>query len=159
MNAMTIAAPLTLVPKGMSLVPFNGENQALANLPGEIAGPNHPFKSKYGVKLMHTEDAAIDEYTFDEQYKNYQRSGYAMDASSNVVLGDYNAFIKESLPTKREMIANKRSNKRPKVSRLDDAMKLIEEAGDDDGPWVTQHVETESVETPEIKSQAAGAKD
>jgi len=140
-----VAAPSTLVPVGMTLVPINYENQPIANLPADISGPSNPFKSKFGNKSILTGVAAIDSYTFDEQFQTYQRSGYAMDSSSNVVLGDYNAYIKEVLPSKRESSNSKFSNKRAKISRLDDAMKLINETKDEDGPWASVSADVENL--------------
>ena len=41
----------------------------------------------------------IQDFTFDEQFQNYQRSGYAVDYSSNTVIGDVTMFNLESTQT------------------------------------------------------------
>lgn len=65
-------------------------------------GPAHPFKSAIhnagnsDIKrcgMGYVENAAIDEYVFNEQYQTYQGKGYAFDVSTNQVLGDYNEYL------------------------------------------------------------------
>jgi hypothetical protein len=62
-------------------------------------GPAHPFRFNVAapgakqVGMGQIEDAAIEDWTFNDQYQTYQRSGFAIDASSNAILGDYGAYL------------------------------------------------------------------
>ena len=62
-------------------------------------GPAHPFRfnvAPNGAKqagMGSIETTAIEDWTFNEQYQTYQRSGFAMDSSSNAVLGVYAAYV------------------------------------------------------------------
>ena len=65
-------------------------------------GPAHPFRSSIinvgnsDIKrcgMGYVENAAIDEYTFNEQFQSYQGKGYAFDVTTNQVLGDYNEYL------------------------------------------------------------------
>jgi pre-mRNA-processing factor 17 len=143
------SAPNMLLPKGMSVVPYNTENQPIANLPSEVLGPENPFKVKFGQKPMNTEAVAIDHYTFDEQYQNFQRSGYAIDSKSNQVLGDYHAYVQESLPTKTK-------RKRPSKSAISSNLELY---GEEDGPWLAIEKPEEQVYAPvEVSTVKADSK-
>lgn len=58
-----------------------------SNLSGEVLGPINPYKNQFGTKPIKAEAAAIDDWTFNQQYENYQRSGYAIDSETNNILG------------------------------------------------------------------------
>lgn len=60
-------------------------------------GPKNPFLYRVSSDNYQLEPAAVESWSFNEQYKSYQKSGYALDTSSNVVLGDYLAYISDEL--------------------------------------------------------------
>jgi hypothetical protein len=66
-------------------------------------GPAHPFRfnvtangSKQQAGMGQIEETNIESWTFDEQYQTFQRSGFAIDSETNVVLGDYKEFVKSN---------------------------------------------------------------
>lgn len=64
-------------------------------------GPMHPYRfnqiqTGHGIQQVgmgHVEDAAMDDYAFDDQYKTYLRNGYALDPNDNSILGSFHAFV------------------------------------------------------------------
>lgn len=82
--------------QGQMLVTHNPRADAFLSLP---EGPKHPYRSSIqsaggmqqaGMKcgMGYVEEAAVDDSTFDEQYKSYLRSGYALSLGTGEVLGD-----------------------------------------------------------------------
>jgi pre-mRNA-processing factor 17 len=101
-------------------------------------GPAHPFRSSFhnvgnsDIKrcgMGYVEDAAIDEYVFNEQYQNYQGKGYAFDVTTNQILGDYNEYL-ASHNTNNTNTQGKRKRDEEKTEQLDNI-------GDsfNNGPW------------------------
>lgn len=90
----------------------------------------------------HLEITNIQDYTFDEQFQNYQRSGYAVDASNNTVIGNKSLYELENKITakaQKEIIKNDITmNKKRKTINLD------EDEDDNDGlsPWITYKDDT-----------------
>ena len=64
-----------------------------------IHGPAHPFRFNAGAPgaklsgMGHIEETLVEDYAFDEQYQTYQRSGYAVNMSTNQIIGDYNQYM------------------------------------------------------------------
>jgi pre-mRNA-processing factor 17 len=64
-----------------------------------VEGPANPFKfnavapgaKQAGMGII--EDTVVEDFTFDEQYQTYQRSGFAMDLSTNAVLGNVAEYL------------------------------------------------------------------
>lgn len=62
-------------------------------------------RSNNTVGLGSMESVSVNNGTFDEQYRNFQRHGYAMDVHSNQILGDineYNHNFKDQPPSKKK---------------------------------------------------------
>ena len=63
-------------------------------------GPAHPyrFNAPVGgtkqVGMGRIEETNMESWTFDDQYQTFQRSGFAIDSETNVVLGDYEEYVK-----------------------------------------------------------------
>ena len=96
-------------------------------------GPSHPFRSAIhnngnsDIKrcgMGYVENAAIDEYVFNEQYQSYQGKGYAFDVTTNQVLGDYNEYL-------ASCIANPQQGKR-KREETNEQLDIGDGAA---GPW------------------------
>lgn len=98
------APSVALVPKSHPQIAKALDSQLMTNPKAEVVlaplhGPAHPFKFNAptpGAKLAgmgHIEDAVVEDFAFNEQYQTYQRSGYAVDVSTNEVLGDYNEYV------------------------------------------------------------------
>ena len=64
-----------------------------------INGPAHPFKfnaCKPGGKLAgmgHIEVTNMEDWAFDDQFQTYQRSGYAVDSTTNAIIGDIKEYV------------------------------------------------------------------
>jgi hypothetical protein len=64
-------------------------------------GPIHPYRfnqiqTGHGIQQVgmgHVEDAAMDDYAFDDQYKTYLKNGYAFDLNDNSILGSFSSFV------------------------------------------------------------------
>jgi pre-mRNA-processing factor 17 len=92
------------------------------------SNPRNPkFGSKNGVGTL--EETSVESYSFDEQYKNYQRSGYAVDSTTNEIIGDLEAYNNEKL-----FLVNKKNDKKRKAFEQDVANSLILR-DDSVGPW------------------------
>jgi len=112
-------------------------------------GPAHPFKFADGTSVGsygRIETTAIEDWTFNQQYQTYQRSGYAIDSSTNSIIGNTAAFAVDQTfskhpPTKR--------------SRVEDA-EIGDEDDDDEtnGPWAPVPVEPKVVERVDAKATA-----
>jgi pre-mRNA-processing factor 17 len=108
--AVVSAAPavgmLSAAHLGSQLLRHN-QKEISTNLPIEVLmapvqGPANPFTfnssgaegggRRVGMGVI--EDAAVEDWTFDEQYQTYQRSGFAVDLSTNQVLGNYGEYLK-----------------------------------------------------------------
>lgn len=83
------------------------QKEISSNLPIEVLmapvqGPANPFTFNTAgavgggrrVGMGVVEDAAVEDWTFDEQYQTYQRSGFAVDLTTNRVLGNYGEYVK-----------------------------------------------------------------
>lgn len=92
--------------------------------------------SDFGKKVGkgHIDYTAIDEYTFNDQYHTFQRSGYALNLSTQQVLGDYDGYTKEL--TVNPNISKKDNNKKRKVKELID-LDFDEDDDEDLGPWAS----------------------
>jgi len=100
---------------------FLGQNQSvivhnptIEELFVRPVGPENPFKRGGGFAQLtgasgmgRVEAHSIDAFTFAEQYKSFERNGFAI-SSENEILGDVNAFQAEK--------AKKKSSKRKRVS-------------------------------------------
>lgn len=99
------SAPVVAIASKTTMQMIQHDQKSLMNNPkacvvlAKTQGPAHPFRfnvAPAGAKqagMGSIEPTAIEDWTFNEQYQTYQRSGFAMDSSSNAVLGDYEAYI------------------------------------------------------------------
>jgi hypothetical protein len=99
------SAPIVAIAAKNTMQMVQHDQKSLMNNPNArvvlaaAEGPAHPFRfnvAPAGAKqagMGSIEATAIEDWTFNEQYQTYQRSGFAMDSSSNVVLGDYEAYL------------------------------------------------------------------
>eukprot|EP00602_Paraphysomonas_sp_CaronLab_P007649 CAMPEP_0185024920 /NCGR_PEP_ID=MMETSP1103-20130426/8081_1 /TAXON_ID=36769 /ORGANISM="Paraphysomonas bandaiensis, Strain Caron Lab Isolate" /LENGTH=589 /DNA_ID=CAMNT_0027558009 /DNA_START=42 /DNA_END=1811 /DNA_ORIENTATION=- len=125
-------------------------------------GPAHPFKfnvAPVGAKqagMGQIEETAIEDWTFNEQYQTYQRSGFAMDSSSNAVLGDYEAYVQSNGDTAQTVRVKKTKKEKRKRGEQELADAAAEIGDGLDGPWAPEpKTEEEIVEevqevTPEV---------
>jgi hypothetical protein len=96
--------PLTKLSSSNSLIKYN-QKELLTNPTLDIVlapsqGPAHPYRfnaaAQSGIQQVgmgQIEEAAMEDWAFDDQYQTYLRNGYALDPSSNAVLGDVNAYL------------------------------------------------------------------
>jgi len=159
---MCSAPSVALVVKpDQQLKKINDNKQLMTNPKANVVlapihGPAHPYKfhrNDDGSKLSgmgHIEETNIEDFTFNEQYQTYQRSGYAIDASTNEVLGDYNEYIQnkgdtaQNVKTKTKRThsdANPLIGSQPKIPVSDRAVNPDDaDLGSEDvsGPWVME---------------------
>ena len=114
-------------------------NSTIDVLQAPIHGPANPFQSHgavAGVRVSgmgQLSGASLSDYTFKEQFTSFERNGFAIDVSTNQVLGDYNAFVGSLQKRGGGGAASagaevQRDRKRSKVE--------VTEVGDDSlGPW------------------------
>ena len=105
-----------------------------------VQGPSHPFKARsHGSEISRpgvgaTEATNVEDWAFDKQYQSFQRSGFAVDCSSNEVLGDYHEFTLENASQATRSVRRKDTTK-TKRQRLS----IPENIGDDDqSPWAPE---------------------
>ena len=122
---MIVTAPLATAPVVKSANTSSLSSQALiqgynprANIVlAPKQGPSHPFKQSKVGEL--TEAANIEDWAFEEQYQNFQRSGYALDMDSNAVMGNSNEYLKGQYHLNKPL-ARKDKNKRQRLNLPDD---------------------------------------
>ena len=114
-----------------SLVLSKGYNPTANIVLAPKQGPSHPFKRCGGSQLA--EPANIEDWAFEEQYQNFQRSGYALDMDSNTVMGNTNEYLRSQRQMNKPSVRKDRS----KRQRLN----LPDEIGDPDdhSPWVRKN--------------------
>lgn len=81
---------------------------------------------------------AIDDFTFDEQYQSFQRSGYAVDFHSNRIIGSYDGYVQEQTSEKQHFEVNQTQAKKNKRKFRDIALEQAVSDDDEDallGPW------------------------
>ena len=102
----------------------------------------------------------MQDLTFDEQYQTFQRSGYAADTSSNIIMGDVNMYKKELVAGTAAAVGKKDKNKKRK--HIESSIVLDEEDDDEDaGPWAVYKEEDGGAvaeETKRMKLAAAAKK-
>ena len=87
-------APATITHDAVQLY----TNPKASSVLAPLHGPQHPFKFNVAPQgtvqagLGYIESAAMDDFTFEEQYQTYQRSGYAVD-NTNAIVGDVAAYF------------------------------------------------------------------
>jgi pre-mRNA-processing factor 17 len=75
------------------------------------------------------EATAIDEFTFNQQYQSFQRSGYAHDLSSNRIVGNYDNYVNDQ--SEETLTGKKRKREKgPKPLPI-----LPDDDDEDLGPW------------------------
>lgn len=77
------------------------------------------------------ESTAIDEFTFNQQYQSFQRSGYAHDFSSEQIIGDYGSYVQDQTA---ELVGKKRKREKSVKAALPT---LLDDDDEDLGPWAT----------------------
>lgn len=76
------------------------------------------------------EVTSLQDYTFDEQFQTYQRSGYAVDSSTNQIIGNKRMYkLENSLTGKGEKERTDKASKKRSI--------LLDEDDEDEGsgPW------------------------
>jgi hypothetical protein len=96
--------PLTKLSSSSSLIKYN-QKELLTNPTLDVVlapshGPAHPYRFNavtgsgiQQVGMGQIEEAAMEDWAFDDQYQTYLRNGYAIDPNNNSILGDVNAYI------------------------------------------------------------------
>lgn len=106
------------------------ENAGVESAVNDVnVGPQNPYSYSMSSTKLALETAAIDDWSFHEQYKTFQRQGYAIDSSTNMVLGNYNAFISDGVSH------HSASSKRQRISSLPESNEYI---FNEDGPWAVE---------------------
>ena len=132
-----------------------------------VQGPTNPFKQNASIQGVQRvgvgaiEAMSMEDWCFNEQYHTYQKSGYAVDHSTNAVLGNYQEYLANEgnaasyrkrstgeLSSRNgraliESLAEKSSEKRKR-----DEFSAESLADDSSGPWA-------NVETPKDSYQLA----
>jgi pre-mRNA-processing factor 17 len=92
------------------------------------------------------EVTSMQDYTFDQEFQSFQRSGYAVDSSTNQVVGNKRMYkLENSMSGKAE------KQRAAKISKVDPSLLLGDEDDDDAaGPWA-------SVPKDERKAPAAAS--
>lgn len=174
-----VCQPMTSSAPAVSVVPYQhsnvlaltvaGGNATLDSLQhGPSLGPVNPFRTHGalpGVRVagMGTvSTSSLSDYTFHEQFNSFERDGFAIDSSTNEVLGDYNAYLAAQQRGSRgggggtdsssSATASKRKRSKIEVAAAD--------LGDDaQGPWAPLPDKEASVhaEMARIASAAAAA--
>lgn len=97
-RAVNAAPSVALVTKSQPNVLKHNQKELKYNVTADVLlapvqGPLNPFKFNPGSQggkqsgMGSIEDTAVENYAFDEQYQTYQRSGFAVDLSTNQILG------------------------------------------------------------------------
>lgn len=131
------------------------ENRPLNASIGPVHGPAHPFKFRNGCLLGsfgNIETTAMEDWTFNQQYQTYQKSGYAIDSSTNSVIGDQMSYFNDTY------------KKQTRIKRQREGDDDIEDYTEGEGPWAekpkseseTQKVEA-AKETAEVEEEVAAA--
>jgi len=165
------AAPVVLAAKKATSIQVLGHNQTqlLSNptidvVTAPIQGPAHPFKfmSQFGGSnnsrgVGQIETTNIEDWAFNDQFQNYQRSGYAIDSSSGEVMGDYIEYLNTDMENKRKAPVSKdkeKGNSGKKRKGL-----VPDQIGDfDSGPWAP-HVSDDAEVVTLSNSKIEVAKD
>ena len=103
------------------------ENRPLDSSIGPEHGPAHPFKFRNGCLLGsfgNIETTAMEDWAFNQQYQTYQKSGYAIDSSTNSVIGDQMSYLNETY------------KKQSRIKRQREEDNDIEDYTEGEGPWV-----------------------
>lgn len=63
------------------------------------SGPHNPFKrssntASTSVGLGTIEATNVEDWSFDEQYQTFQKSGYAIDVDNRGIVGDYQEYVR-----------------------------------------------------------------
>lgn len=124
-----------------------------------FVGPANPFRTHGAVPgvrvagMGRITESSINDYTFHEQFNSYERNGFAIDSTTNEVLGDYNAYLASQQRPVKSKPETQTSSKRKRS-------KIELEIGDDSlGPWAPLPKSDVAVQEQvnKIKSAAAQA--
>ena len=105
-----------------------------------LVGPVNPFKTRGsslpGVRVSgmgQISEFAMNDYSFHEQFTSYERDGFALDSSTNEVLGDYNKAL---LATQHQKRSKSKSDTQSSSSSKGKKRSKLEDLGDGySGPW------------------------
>jgi pre-mRNA-processing factor 17 len=131
-------------------VPIIGKDMVVSTNPtmevmfAAAEGPKHPFKhagtdnstSVRKLGMGYIENTTIDDTTFDDQYKSFLKSGYAVHAGNNSIVGDYEEYLKDNQPPQKKFKAQKLAERQSK--QMMNIMNSIADEGCDGeeaGPW------------------------
>mmetsp|Transcript_21910 Transcript_21910/g.36681 ORF Transcript_21910/g.36681 Transcript_21910/m.36681 type:complete len:525 (+) Transcript_21910:56-1630(+) len=110
--------------------------------------------SQAGSNPTQLEVTSIQDYTFNEQFANYQRSGYAVDSSTNQIIGDRDMYKKEKILTGKDeksrssSSSSKSANKKRKLLSLLDQYGADSDEDDTGGPWAAEKGKQELLADP-----------
>ena len=112
--SVNTAPAVAIVSKAHPLVLRHDQKELTHNVTADVLmapvqGPTNPFKFNHtgpgkAAGMGSIEDTVVENYAFDEQYQTYQRSGFAVDISTNQILGsvdEFNAANGETAQTAR----------------------------------------------------------
>ena len=128
-------------------------------------GPQHPYKknqtmaSHKRVGMGFIEDTLIDSHAFDEQYKSFLKSGYAVDSATNQVVGDYSEYVNDNQPPQKKSKADNAERKARNIRNLMTAIMKEEKDENFTGSiWTTEphSEEVASSSTSVVDSTAEG---
>lgn len=89
---------------------------------------------RYGKGYI--QETSIDEVAFNEQYKSFQKSGYALDLTSQKVIGSYENYLEEQNQEKLAYQTN-RTEEKKKKRKLKEVVLDDDEDDDAEGPWAS----------------------
>jgi len=132
------SAPLVAFVPGHAR-PLSGLNSTVDVMSAPLVGPANPFKTRGalpGVRVSgmgQISESAMNDYSFHEQFTSYERDGFALDSSTNEVLGDYNSFLATQQQQKR---SKSKSDAESSSSSKGKKRSKLEDLGDgSSGPW------------------------
>lgn len=147
----TTALSVSLAGKNnVNNVPLIGKDMVVATNPtmdvmfAPSEGPKHPFKqggtdsstSARKIGMGFIENTTIDDTTFDDQYKSFLKSGYAVASGDNTIIGDYQEYLKDNQPPQKKLKAQKLAERQSRQMRnIMDSIGDDDGDGDDGGPW------------------------
>lgn len=142
-NVMVVAPQYSLsVPSAQGLC--EAMNSTIDVMHAPVQGPANPFRSSGvipGIRVSgmgQISAASLSDYTFQEQFTSFQRYGFAIDASTNEVLGDFGAYV--GAQQKRdsqcaEASSSSSSSADPATKRKRTKVETLDVGDDSLGPW------------------------
>jgi pre-mRNA-processing factor 17 len=151
LSASVTAAPVVLKGgvRSNELVSLSHSGLGIGGLLAKFQGPAHPYKQKLvdpasiasNPGVGQYEPVFVEDWAFDQQFQDFQRSGFAADSTSSAVFGDKRILQDEDGSSERanmDMIGRKKK-------KIDSSLKSLEnfdcDVDDSDSPWTEQSKE------------------